>query len=572
MKHFLKIFIPILMTLALLISVGWYFFRYDPNTTRDLIVSQARYLDEQGNHTLAAWFYELAYRQSGNDVTVALELSEQYRTLGNYTKAEHTLTNAIADGGTVDLYIALCKLYVEQNKLLDAVTMLDRVSNPTVKEQLDAMRPAAPVPTHQPGYYNQYIPLSFYATDGIMYATLDGSYPSTKSKALTQPIGLSPGETTIQALIVGENGLVSPVGVYSYTITGVIEEVTIEDPAMDQAIRQLLQVSDDHILYSNELWSITALRVPADAKSLSDIKKLPFLNSLSIENVDAGGLSSLKDLSDLEELYLYDIRVTEEDLATIANLPKLKDLTIGKCSISTISPLSKATKLTTLNLSNNTIRDLSALESMADLIHLNLSHNAVKELTSLSRLTKLEYLDLSYNSIESLAPLSECIALRELNLSNNALTALDGLSSLVSLEKLNLSFTSLTNVSALAANTALTELNLSNNALTDIAALAALNRLQDLNFSYNQVSELPEFSKDTPLVSITGTKNQLTSLKSLSDLLSLNYVNMEYNPGITSAKPLESCYSLIEVNVIGTAIQDVSALQTMGVIVLYVPI
>ena len=155
MKHFLKIFIPILMTLALLISVGWYLFRYDPNTTRDLIVSQARYLDEQGNHTLAAWFYELAYRQSGNDVTVALELSEQYRTLGNYTKAEHTLTNAIADGGTVDLYIALCKLYVEQNKLLDAVTMLDRVSNPTVKEQLDAMRPAAPVPTHQPGYYNQ---------------------------------------------------------------------------------------------------------------------------------------------------------------------------------------------------------------------------------------------------------------------------------------------------------------------------------------------------------------------------------------------------------------------------------
>ena len=572
MKRFLRIFVPLLLVMALIFSLGWYFFKYDPDLTRDILISQARALDDRGSHAIATWFYQLAYRQSGNDESIAMELAEQYHSMGNYTKAEYTLSNAIADGGSVDLYIALCNLYVEQNKLLDAVNMLDNVANPIIKAQLDSLRPDAAVPSHEPGYYNQYLSLSFTASGGTVYLTTDGTYPSAEAPAYSVPIDLSAGETVITTLTVGENGLVSPLSILSYTVAGVIEEVVIIDPAMDQAIRQQLQVSNDHTLYTNELWSITALDVPHKAESLSDLSKLPFLTRLTMDAMAFDDLSALSSLTSLEELVLSEMVLSDADLKTIAALPKLRSLTLVQCSLSSISALADVKGLTYLNLGGNTIRDLTALEGMAELTELHLNHNAVTELSSLSGLKKLEVLDLSYNSITTPAPLSGCIRLRELDLSNNALSDLEGLNRLSSLEKLLLAFTNLTDVNALAVNTTLTELDISNNAITDITALWTLNRLTSLNFSYNQVTKLPEFSKDCPLVSIKGSKNELTSLDELAGLMSLNYVKMDFNEGLTSADPLLTCYALVELSVYGTGIHDVSELRKMGVIVLYSPI
>lgn len=572
MKRFLRISVPILLTITVLVSVGWYFFKYDPDMTRDILISQARALEDQGNHTMATWFYKMAYRHSGNDETIALELAKQYHSMGNYTKAEYTLSNAIADGGSVELYIALCNLYVEQDKLLDAVNMLDNVANPIIKSQLDALRPATAVPSHEPGYYNQYISLSFASSDGTVYTTTDGSYPTVHAEAHVTPITLPAGETVIQILTVGSNGLVSPLSILNYTVAGVIEEVVIEDPAIDQAIRQQLQVSSDHILYSNELWGITALSVPYDAKSLSDLSKLPFLARLTMEGMKFEDLSALGSLTSLEELVLSEMTLSEADLKTIAALPKLRSLTMVQCSLSGISPLSGATGLTYLNLGGNTIRDLTALEQLTKLSQLYLTHNAVTDLTSLSKLENLEVLDLSYNSIATPAPLSGCIKLKELDLSNNALTDLNGLSGLTSLETLSVAFTGLTDVGVLALNTSLTDLDISNNSITDITSFSSLDQLITLNFSYNQIQQLPQFSKDCPLVSIKGSRNLLTSLDELAGLQSLNYVKMDFNEGLTSADPLLTCYALVELSVYGTEIHDVSELKRMGVIVMYSPI
>ena len=147
MKRLLHILVPLMLSLLILISIGWYFLKYDPQFTRDILLSQARYQDEIGNHSAAVWFYDLAYLQSDHDDSVALELAEQYIAIGNFTKAEYTLSHAIADGADVQLYIALCKTYVMQNKLLDAVTMLNNVADPAIKDQLTALRPEAPVPS-----------------------------------------------------------------------------------------------------------------------------------------------------------------------------------------------------------------------------------------------------------------------------------------------------------------------------------------------------------------------------------------------------------------------------------------
>ena len=179
MKHALRRIVPILLVLLIIASVLWYCFVYDRDFTRDMLLGQARYHSTHGNPQLSSWFYDLAYKYSGQDEIVAIELANQFKAVGNYTKAEYTLSNAIADGGTVDLYIALCKTYVEKDKLLDAVNMLDSVSDPSIKSQLDAMRPTAPTADPEPGFYSEYISVNIQASEGTLYCTTDGEYPST---------------------------------------------------------------------------------------------------------------------------------------------------------------------------------------------------------------------------------------------------------------------------------------------------------------------------------------------------------------------------------------------------------
>ena len=171
MKKSLRIILPVILAIAIILCTVWYLFIYDRGFTRDMLLSFARYSESQGNHNVATWFYNIAYKQSSNSDDVAIELAQQYKSSGNYTKAEYTLSNAIADGGGVDLYIALCNTYVEQDKLLDAVTMLDSITNPQIKEQLAAMRPASPTVTPEPGYYSQYISATLSKYDGTIYPT-----------------------------------------------------------------------------------------------------------------------------------------------------------------------------------------------------------------------------------------------------------------------------------------------------------------------------------------------------------------------------------------------------------------
>lgn len=572
MKRALKIILPIILSIAIVVCIGWYLLQYDRDFTRDMLVSCARSLDEQGSHTLSRWLYDIAYDYSGKDENVAIELAEQFKAAGNYTKAEYTLSNAIADGGSVELYIALCKTYVEQDKLLDAVTMLDNVADPVIKQQLASQRPKAPTASHDSGYYNQYISVDLSASKGTVYASLGSEYPSTESKPFSEPIALAGGETTISALTVGDNGLVSPLAIFGYTIGGVIEEVTLTDPAIDRVIRKQLNVSDDHVLYTDELWNVTALVVPMDAESLNDLSVLPFIKQLSIHHGTFDDLSALSSLSSLEELVIADTTISTKDLEMIASLPKLTTLSLTGCNLSDISPLSTATGLTHLDLGNNTVQNLAALEAMTKLEYLSLTHNAVNDLESIGKLTELTTLDLSYNSIASSSPLANCGKLVVLDITGNNLTTLEGLEKLPVLKALSLAFNQLTDISPLAANTTLSVLEISNNAITDISCLSGLNQLTNLNFSYNQVTALPAFSKDCALVTIKGSDNLLTSLAPLSGLRDLNTVIMDRNAKIKDVNCLSNCGHLVEVSVFGTAVTDASKLKEMNVIVKYAPV
>ena len=570
MNKFTKIMVTILLALLVLGSIVWYLFVYDRTFTRDFLLNQARYHDTYGNSKISSLFYDLAYEFSGQDENVSIELAQQYKADGNYTKAEATLTNAVYDGGTLELYIALCQTYVEQDKLLDAVNMLNNVTDPAIKEALESMRPAAPTANYDPGFYNQYIQLELTHEGGTLFYTTQSDYPSIHGLTYSEPLNLPGGETTIYAITVGDNGLVSPLSVLGYTVAGVIEPAIFMDPAMEQAVRTVLKADADQVLYTDDLWAITEFTVPKEVTIFEDLAMLPSLEKLTIHDNKIGTLAYFSNLTKLQELDLSGSRFPAEELFNLSNLPELKRLTMSGCGLSTIASFTNAQNLTYLDLSNNTLQKLDALSSIPTITELYLGHNAITNLSALTTLSNLEKLDVSFNALTSLAPIATNLKLTWLDAGNNQLATVSGVDNLPALTYLSVEYNKLTDVAPLASCTTLSELSISGNQITDISALSTLNNLDIFDFSYNQVSALPAWSSGCLLRIIDGSYNVLESISPLKGMQKLSYVYMDYNK-LTSVDDISECFCLVQVNVYGNEIEDVSALTEHDIIVNYDP-
>ena len=570
MKKAIKIIVPLVMIIAIIASIGWYLFVYDRDFTRDMLLNQARYYSDTRNDKLASWLYGLAYEYTSQDENIAIELANQYKADGNYTKAEYTLTHAIADGGTADLYIALCKTYVEQDKLLDAVNMLENIANPDIKQEIEAMRPSAPTAYPEPGFYSQYIDVDIRSDNGTIYSTVGGDYPSMSKDAYSTPYSLPVGETVIYAITVGENGLVSPRVRFDYTVGGIVEPVNFTDAAIEAAVRELLKVDAGTIIYTNDLWSVTSFTVPEEAKNFDDLKYLPNLQNLTMQNQSMDTLTCLLPLDKLQVVDLTGCRFPADSMRIFANLPELQRLVLVDCGLSTIAPLEGCRNLTHLNLANNTVRNLDVLADMNTLVDIDLQHNAVVDLSKLSNLSVLERLNVSFNSVTTLDPIATCSRLSWLDASNNTIAVLTAVDKLSLLSHLTVSHNMLTDVAILAECTGLTELDIANNEITDISMLEALSKLDTFDFSYNQVTALPAWTPSLPLRIINGSHNELESIDELKDMEHLSYVYMDYNK-LTNVDAIANCYRLIVVNVYGNEIEDVSALTAHDIIVNYDP-
>ena len=570
MKRTLKRLLPIFLSLVVICSIIWYLFVYDQGIMQDMLLGSARYFEQQGNHEIATWLYNQAYLQSGNDDDVIIELAERFKKIGNYTQAEVVLTSAISEGGSADLYIALSKTYVEQDKLSDAVDMLDNITNPEIKAQLDAQRPGAPVTTLPSGYYNQYMNVVIEANAGQeLYISTNDEFPSIKNP-YQESFTLSGGENKICAVAVDENGLVSTPSHFSYIVGGVIEEVTISDPVLDSLFRQVLNMTADEKLFSDDLWTITSLTVPQGVEDYSDLNRLSFLDTLVMEQPNLDGLQMLSSLTQLKNLCIRGCPLSATDLSIIGALPNLEFLILTDCSLTNISGLSNASRLVNLDLRNNAIKDLSPLSFLENLSVVNLSSNALTNLSPLSALENLTALDVSYNSLTSLVPLATCPKLTTLVASNNQITTMPVFNDTTVLTSLELSNNDLTDVSALGQYTSLTGLALSYNQISDVSSLAALNKLTVVDISHNKITTLPTWSKSCALVEIDASYNKINSVYPLGGLMQLNYVTLDHNK-ISNINSLADCRMLVRVSVFGNYVKDVSKLTDMSVIVNWDP-
>lgn len=570
MKKATKFLVPLLLGLLIIASIAWYLFIYDRSFTRDMLLEQARFQNLHGNSKLSSWFYDMAYDFSGHDDNVAIELANQYKRTGNYTKAEYTLTHSISSEPTAEAYTALCKAYMEQDKLQDAVNLLNNISDPDIKAQLEAARPTAPAADYAAGYYSQYMDVHLSSSGSTIYYSTDGTFPSIGGLVYDESISLPAGETTIYAVAVGVDGLVSPVTVLGYTVTGIIEEVIFTDDALEAAIREAIGVGENSVVMTSQLWDVAEFTIPDGVVNYGDVALMPYLKKLTVQEKELTDLSFVTSLAKLETLDLTGSRFPSDSLATLANLPSLSELILSNCGLSTIADLANAPGLTRLDLSNNTIRNLDVLSPMTTLREIDLNHNAVTDLSALESLVNLETLDVSFNAVTSIAPLASCVKLSWLDAANNQLVRATGVNKLPLLTYLSLEYNQLTDVSILTECKALTNLSIASNNISDLTGFENLTKLEIFDFSSNQVAELPQWPDGCPLQTIDGSYNALTSIDSLKNMDSLTHVFMDYNL-LTNIDALAECYCLVQVNVFANEIKDVSLLREHDIIVNYDP-
>ncbi len=571
MKKALKIIIPVLLVLILLFAAYWFFFRYRSDITANIFEHWGDRKADAGDYNGAVRYYGYAHDLDPNDTELSVKLASAYRETGNFTKAEYMIVHAIyADPENIDLYLTLSGIYVEQDKLMDAQLMLDHVSNETVRAQLETLRPAAPVISPDGGKYSDYISITATYDEGTTcYVTTDGEFPSLKQEPYSEPIALEGGETTVCAITVNENGLVSTAVYAGYTIAGVIEDAVFNDPALESYVQELLS-KQGRTLQTDDLWGIKELELPETVTDLSDLHYFVGLEALTAHDIPSADYSFLAEMSHMKYLNLSGCGVSSSAMKYIGGCKELETLNLCNCGLSNVSALSTLTELKVLNLDDNSINDLAGLSTCSSLEELHICRNAVTSLVPLSSLGSLKILDVSLNSLETIAPITKCTSLSDLNVSDNKLTDLKDIGSLKNLTSLNASKNAIESVAGIENCKKLEVFDLSNNKLTDISGLANIKTLTDVNIDYNDVLKVPDFVDDCTLVNFSAAHNFLESCEGLRGLPNLNYVNMDYN-NIRDISCLLSCNRIVQINVFGTYIKDVDEFRERGIIVNYDP-
>lgn len=550
MKHALKIILPLVLVVALLAAACWFFLFYRTDLTMSVFAYWGEHYYEQGRYNRAVSMYSVATKLEPENDRLPVLLADSYIQNGNYTKAEYTLVSAITENpNSVRLYQKLSQTYVEQDKLLDAEQMLNRITNTEVKAQIDALRPEAPVITPQSGYYNEYISVSVTASDPV-YLVVGSDYPSITRDAYTEPVTLSGGESKVVAIAVSENGLVSDAAYAGYTIGSVVEPVTLQDAVLDGYVRELLGKSSGATIMSDELWELHELVIPEGVTDLSDLSLFAGLTSLTIQNMTLD-LSVLSELTTLQTLDLSGCTLSSSALETIGTLCELTSLDLSGCAVSSINALVGLSNLTQLDLTNNTISDITALSALTQLTELHLTNNPIQTITYLNNCLALETLYIENCGISRLSSLAGNTSLRELYASNNEISDLSVLSGCASLSVLDVS----------------------DNAVEDISVLPELAELTVFYADNNNITTVPGFDAVTcKLVRFSVNHNEITDISGLSDLQWLNYVYADYNK-ITDVTCLKNCWNLIQIDVWDNPVETepLAELLDMGIIINYNP-
>ncbi|MDR0671876.1 MAG: tetratricopeptide repeat protein [Oscillospiraceae bacterium] len=495
----MKKFISVFLLLLVLGALGLVGLRWGPGLLYSYHTDRAERALAAGDGARAAEHLLWMLARQPEDTALRLRAVDTYLSLGNYTRAEYLLVKGMeAQAGQLALYTKLCAVYVAQDKLTDAVSLLNDPSNPFIAEELARLRPPPPALLPAPGVYQQQVDLvPESGADTLCYLRLDGDIPSVTDGPCAASVPLPAGESRVRAVAVDRDGLVSDWAEGVYRLENVVQPVTFTDPILESHFRTLLGKPVDPIM-SSELWEIDALVLEdnADYLSLADLVFLPSLTRLTLrghgQRLDLSPLSALTKLS---ELSLRHVRLAPEDLERIAEktsltaldlqdthiasldmaapLTGLTSLNVRGNSVTDLTPLADLTALRTLDISLNAVGDTAPLAGLAGLQTLLASDNLIADLRGLRPLTALETVDLTRNRVEDLTPFADHDRLTALLCGGNQITSIEPLVGLPALATLHIEDNKVEALSALSGCPALRELRAEGNPAADIPALDA---------------------------------------------------------------------------------------------------
>ena len=314
--------------------------------------------------------------------------------------------------------------------------------------------------------------------------------------------------------------------------------------------------------------NLSSLRLHRGAISdLAPLAGLTALTDLSLIDNSISDISPLSGLTDLTELWLSGNSIS--DVSPLSGLTELTELRLYDNSISDVSPLSGLTELTELRLYDNSISDVSPLSGLTELTELSLSGNSISDVSPLSGLTELTDLRLS-GPISDVSPLAGLTALTTLGLrgrpyldefwlSGSPLSDLSPLSGLTDLTKLWLSGNSISDVSPLSGLTDLTELWLSGNSISDVSPLAGLTELTELSLNGNSISDVSPLAGLTALTDLKLYDTSIADASPLAGLTALTELWL-FDNSIANVSPLAGLTALTELWLFDNSISDVSPL------------
>lgn len=168
------------------------------------------------------------------------------------------------------------------------------------------------------------------------------------------------------------------------------QDLTFEDPFLEQAIREDLHLEEGEGVTAELARSITSLD----------------LSNQQIEN-----LSGLEHFEMLNSLDLTNNKI--EDITTLSELERLETLSLENNNVYEIDYLAELSSLTSLNLRENHVENIEPITELIYLEDLNLRENRITSIDSISGLEFLEDLNLRYNEITSIEPVLTLPLLRE---------------------------------------------------------------------------------------------------------------------------------------------------------------
>lgn len=281
------------------------------------------------------------------------------------------------------------------------------------------------------------------------------------------------------------------------------------------------------------------------------LTKLSNLKVLDLKTNEFFDLSLLSRLKELEVLSLY---MTDQTLAPLNGLDKLKELNLYGDKLPFRVHLSFNLKITTsmagcLPLPFPTIKN-NEHEELLVRVH---NINELSPLHALSHIRKLEIIGSDFDNSESLSGFD---SLEYLNISNTKVNNLDTIKALNHLVQLDIAETAIMSIDAVSHLKNLEYLSVKGTDVKELSSLSCLKNLTSLDFSHTEVSDLSSLSKLEGLERLALDNTQVKNLETLCRLKNLKTLSIPAH--ISDLRPLTELGNLRVLDIIVSTPSDFS--------------